>query len=482
MEKERKLGIAGEANRYKAALSAHEMKCRQIFDEIENGEDIYISVDQPITENSYIIEDTNEALAENTQYVRISLLSDRMLEYDSEMFEIRDKATILNKYRPYFVSFIVPLEDNSLHDIQGLGRKWHIGRFINSEELKADDGILLNGILETSASPVSYLKGKLLVFKNKAISASLLNQISSTYDPHSFAFKDNQDIENILQTAWSGDFPEKIDIYNVGHGNADYIRGAHHRILYDVGYNYRSLPQQRKGRYQKAAAAIRQLKPNCVILSHWDLDHIVGCAYAKQDLFRKKWVAPYLVSARDKKATPNSVRLAQYLNILDSLYLVDRDQSNKLIATIPCANDVEMKLWLGSGTSTLTAKNREGLLVEIIDRSGACPHVLLAGDVPYQCMPNHILQNPIDFMHVPHHCSKMELGRLKSVPGKGNCAVISTNRKGDKDLNCDGCHYAELKNKFMCAIATIEHPSGDDAANLSVEISYSAGGGTYRLR
>ncbi len=487
MGKERLFEAKERAERGKTALDAHEMRCREMFDEIERGESVYISVDRQIMEGEVENAYANEVTAGDGQCVRVSLLSDQMLTYDGAMFETRDKAELLNKYKPYFASFIVPLEENSLHEIAGLGREWHIGQFISNEKSNENDeilpgAVLLNGILETSASPVSYLEGKLLVFRNKAISPSLLGRINRTYNPKNFTFTNSGDIESILQAAWDRDILNKIDIYNVGHGNADYIRGTHHRILYDVGYNYRSLPQQRMGKYQKAAAAIRHLKPDCVILSHWDLDHIIGCTYAEQDIFVRKWIAPHLVSSKDKKASSNSVRLAQYLNILGSLCLVDRDQPDKLIATVSCAGQVKIKVWLGSGTSALTAKNREGLLIEILHKSGAYPHVLLAGDVPYQCMPNHILQNPIDFMHVPHHCSKMELSRLKKIPGGGACAVISTNRKKDKKLNCDACHYCRLKDKYTSVVATIEHPSGNDAENLSVEISYSKSGITHSLR
>lgn len=488
MKKKLQSNTVEKVKRSTRVLTDHKMKCWQFFDKIKDGEKIYISVDQPM-------------LAENTQYVRISLLSDKILEYDAEMFGVESRVELLEKYRPYFVSFIAPLEDNCLSEIVKLDDGWYLGqfmrnrgttqakpdrkrrdRFLSDRESTANGEFFLNGILVTSASPVSYIKGKLFVFKNTAIDPKVLSRIGSTYDLGKFVSTGSGDIENILKAAWNKDLPERIDIYNVGHGNADYIRGAHQRILYDIGYNYRGIPTQCTGKYQKAAVAIRHLKPSCVILSHWDLDHIMGCAYAEQDIFKVKWIAPHLTSSKDTKVTANSVRLAQYLNILGNLCLVDRDQHEKLIATIPCPNDVEMKIWLGSGTGILTAKNREGLLIEIIDKRKLYPHVLLAGDVPYKCMPSCILQAPINFMHVPHHCSKMELDILKSMSSKGECAVVSTNRQKKGSLNCDAEHYGELGKKFAHVLATIEHPSGDDAANLSIEISYNASGGAWRLR
>ena len=314
----------------------------------------------------------------------------------------------------------------------------------------------------------------LLVFKNRAFDKATLDKINSAYDPYGFVFTSSSDIEKILNSAWAGDLPDTIDIYNVGHGNADYIRGKNHRILYDVGYNYRCFPGYCSTRYLKAATSIRHLKPSCVILSHWDMDHIIGCAYAEQGVFSKKWIAPSLVSKTDKSTSPNSVRLANYLKALDNLCLVDRNLTPKLIATISCAKTVEIKLWLGGGTSILTSKNREGLMLEIIDNnssSNSYPHILLAGDVPYKCMPNN-LKVPIDFMHVPHHCSNMELVRLGGIPGKGICAIISTNRKKGGGFNYNSNHHDELKNKFHVVINTIDSPSGDDEENRSIQIKY----------
>lgn len=459
----------------------HGCKCRRMFDEIQNGEKIYISVDREIPEDPMRDGYGGGLLAGETEYVRISLLSDEMLDYDAGVFEDRSNRPFLDEYRPYFASFIVPLDGKNWENVRSLGSGWHVGRFAGSEGTADAPGIFLDGILETSASPVCYLEKRLLVFRDRTVSQALLNQISSTYNPRNFAVKSSQEIEKILQTAWGGDFPQTIDIYNVGHGNADCIWGVKHKILYDVGYSYRSLPKPGIGKFQKAAAALRMLKPDCVILSHWDTDHMIGCAYAGQDLFHKKWVAPYLVSDSDHKASPNSVRLAQYLQILDSLCLVDRDQSNKLIAVIPCGNDVEMKVWLGSGASRLTAKNREGLMIEITDRNSVYPNVLLAGDVPYRCMPDQVLRTHFDFIHVPHHCSAMELDRLKTM-SVGTCAVISANRNGKGTLNCDDGHYSELQKKFAVAAATIENPLGDDSKNLSIEIRYTKSKKTWRLR
>ena len=435
---------------YGKELASHRKKCHTIFDNIKNGANIYINVEQNTLE---------EIEGNGTQYVRMSILSDEILSYDIDTFRVEGREELLNRYRPYFVSFIVPIRENKLKNIYALEESWHEAKFINNEETVGEEGILLQG-----TGPVSV---------HKAMKNEVLDKINNTYDPYKFPKTDSKEIEKILNDAWSKDFPNTIDIYNIGHGNADYIRGAKHRILYDIGYNYRSFPSYNNSKYLKAVRSIRQLRPSCVILSHWDLDHIIGCAYAKQNIFCKKWIAPHLVSGKDKKASTNAIRLAHYLWVLGNLCLVDREQTNKLIATIPCRKNAEMKLWLGDGNTTtrINRKNREGLIIQIYDKNNNLGDVLLAGDVPYQSMPD-ILKRNIDFMHVPHHCSKMELARLGVVPTGGIAAVISTNRNKNKKINYDEPHHDELEKKFRKVVNTIDNQPKDDEANLSVQIKW----------
>ena len=72
-----------------------------------------------------------------------------------------------------------------------------------------------------------------------------------------------------------------IDIYNVEHGNVDYILSTHKRILYDIGYNYGCYPSYNphESRFWRAIFAIYHLKPSYVILSHRDLDQVIGFVY-----------------------------------------------------------------------------------------------------------------------------------------------------------------------------------------------------------
>ncbi|MDD3252450.1 MAG: hypothetical protein PHV18_07815 [Lachnospiraceae bacterium] len=463
-------------------LKEHHNKCTNFFNKIEDGEEVYIHLDNPVTED-----DLN---AENETYIRATLLSDEMISYDAEMLghAYNENNELLNKYRPYFVSFIIPYSQTSVTDLMLIENTWYKGIFQTAQsELENNETVIaLEGILETSASPINHLEGTMLVFKNKSLKQSELekiNEIDKTYKISTFTTS-NVIIENYLNSAWNNDYPKLIDIYNVGHGNADYIRGSNnHRILYDVGYSYIKCPKAYGVfPYMRAAMAIRGMKPDCVVLSHWDTDHIIGCAYAEQSLFRKKWIAPSFISSNDKKYCPsiNAKRLAMYLNLLGNLCLVDRSQGKTEIATISCINYAEIILWLGGGKdSKITRHNCEGLILEIVgsrscQRDKNClghqSHILLSGDVPYQCIPNTVFSKKIDFLHVPHHCSGMNLSALTTMLPGGRAAIISTDRKKDGTKNLDNTHLNELGRKYSMVVCTIDHKPVDDDANLSVQI------------
>lgn len=481
------------------SFSYHQKKCLEMFESIISGRNVYIRVERSITETAYGEVRLEEISPEYMQYVNISVLTDEILGYDAEMFQIQDREMLFHTYRPYFISFLVPLDQNNPSTISDLGDGWFLAHF-DGPAAESDDNrsyVELTGILETAASPVNYMDKRLFIFTDRSLPQSVLDKINTTYDPSLFVCTSSSDVETILNNAWANNFPNIIDIYNVGHGNADYIKGKNKRILYDIGYNYRTIPTYSSPKFPRATQALRQVNPCCVILSHWDLDHIIGCAYAEPKVFRVPWIAPFVSltksnakKAKEKGAYPNKIRLANYLRQLGSLYLVDRKQTNKLIAVISCAKDAEIRLWLGSGyDKNITAENRRGLILEIVDKHSRKPHILLTGDVPYESMPD-ILNIPVDFMHVPHHCSNMILNRLKKIPGVGNCAVISTNRDKTGTINYNNCHYKELKRRFSEVINTIdtENPThtkkvpisrtgrfrhlSDDELTLAIRIDY----------
>lgn len=480
----------------------HRQMCHTFFDQIERGERVYIHFESLEESLQSFREPTDpesncERDDQNTVYAEITVLSYSMVEYDlaylgSENF---NQNAEISQYHPYFSFFLVPITSENVSILGKIQmhmsneRNWFIGK-LQSSDFESEFfpyKWMLDGSYITAASPINHLQKKLLIFDDDAISEEerlKINRISKAYDfDFTSAQKTSYEIENILKKAWpTNEIPSTIDIYNVGHGNADYIRSSNGKILFDVGYDYRHVPDETPYNFVRAVRALRRMTPDCVILSHWDLDHIIGCAYAEHSLVDCPWIAPTLLP----NASINAKRLARYLQCLNRLCLIDRNQSPQLIASIHCNSNVLFNLWLCSGfDSLISEENRSGLIVELTERHpGSCyPHVVLAGDVPYRCIPPAVFATSIDFLHVPHHCSKMCLSALKrSNSPAGTLAVISTQRRKNPPheivRNMD--HWQLLHNKFRKVVCTIDHSPVDDSANLSVQINYA--NSTYLIR
>ena len=414
----------------------HTLQCREIINDIIDGRcDLYIRIEDDIEALS------SQRPSEDTPvptYIHFSVLTDKCIEYDSfffSAFQDMDGSSHTNRilscsYRPYFISFVVDAEKVDPAILQHLSSDWHSCRCVLSKSTPAESDHILIGMLVTSASPVSIIQGFKLEFTNKSLPSHLLDTINRPYNPALLPLC--RHVNQVLQDAWDSDTLQSVDIYNVGKGNADYIRGSKRRILYDIGYDHllrypsRHIDQER---FPRAVTAIRHLKPHCVILSHWDLDHIIGCAYAPQRIFAVKWIAPTLDAGK-----VNAIRLARYLNLFHNLCLVDRTQPNKLIAQAH-SGSTSVSLWLGQGNDhrKITKPNCEGLVLEINDHH-TNRNFLFSGDVPYVCMPYGLFnRKTYHFLHVPHHCSSMTLSPLaRCANNMGTLAVITSYNVNDR--------------------------------------------------
>ncbi len=259
-----------------------------------------------------------------------------------------------------------------------------------------------------------------------------------------------------MLSAWKNTICNYIDIYNVGKGNADYIVGNNHIILYDIGYQY-PVPNEIDNHFPKATTEFAELKPDLVIISHWDSDHYIGCLYASNDIFKVNWIAPTLTSDSDKHFSLNAFRLAAYLKALNKLVLVNRAKAGRFNVSVKGRYD---NIFLRMGSSLkdndITDINREGLYIEI-SKAGDWGSVLM-GDVPYKCAVDSIFKmKHLKLLHVPHHCSKMELEKLirSSWGGNDGHAVITTRKwsaktKPKKKSSYDegNDHRKTLRKKF----------------------------------
>ena len=172
-----------------------------------------------------------------------------------------------------------------------------------------------------------------------------------------------------------------------------------------------------------ASEHIQRLRPDGVILSHWDLDHILGCTYADPGAFEKTWIAPEYMT------TLSAYRVARYVQIVGNLCLVPTATAPRHLATATARN-YQARLYQGANSGErMTLTNQCGLLLEIKATINAneSVNVLLTGDVPYNSMPDELVNGTTlyNYIHIPHHCRRMDRTRFGINVAPNAQAIIS---------------------------------------------------------
>lgn len=435
----------------------HHEICKWMFEYAEDGEELWIRIDeQEDTMHSENIE--NYFIGEERPYYRVSIMTQTMLDYDRMMLNLIAEENLIveenlndnlgenryatNMYRPFLLNFLIDITEN-LDSIGFLTNpeninQWFVGSFNEKRE-----GRVFSGYIERIASPAEYRERKIVIC-DKRLPKRILNNINDVYDlgPNPCC-KDTiikTELDRILEK------PEfrTARIYNVGNGNCVYLKGRNSfgklNLLYDIGY-YCTIPAKRIKNitYQPGVNAIRHLRPQCIILSHWDSDHFFGCAYADTDIFRCKWIAPNL----DKNTSVSARRVARYLQVMKKLILVDRS-SGRQIATVQGIHS-QLKLYMGEKKPgkdrTITDCNKEGIVLEYVNYGCYGDiHTFMAGDVPYESIPsvaNFSRNTTYDYLIVPHHGAEMDTNLLSNTSKKNGYAIICAKQGRPKITHTD---------------------------------------------
>ncbi len=407
------------------------------------------------------VEKINYSGADNeaAESAELSVISKKIYDYDSNTVLAIGGNFVIDNYRPYFVSLIVYIDNENSGFFEELGYDWVPVKLHNvnyTGENRAFSAKLMFGInsLEIKNRKIEILNDKKppYLFGKKEINKLVKEDYSEK--KLSSCIKNVKDIKRILASAWKNTICNYIDIYNVGKGNADYIVGNNHKILYDIGHQC-PYPEEKDVYFPKATTEFGELNPDLVIISHWDLDHYIGCLYASDDIFKVNWIAPTLTSDSDKIITLNSFRLAAYLKALNKLVLVKRIKKRTETKSFNVFvkgryDNIFLRMGGGSDEYVDSPRNREGLYIEI-SKAGDWGSVLM-GDVPYNCVVESIFKiKKLKLLHVPHHCSPMELEKLDGSSWGGNDgqAVITTCRVEDDKIYDEGGEHREiLRKKF----------------------------------
>jgi beta-lactamase superfamily II metal-dependent hydrolase len=410
-------------NAGKMSYIHHEI-CHVLFENaMEYKQEIWIHLD--FENNLFSIDNI-----ENNDRLRLSILTNAILEYDQLFFEhFNDDIPIenniaLNMYRPYFFNFIFDFKElkklRSKIENTDASSGWYCAEVI---EHPAESDLI--GDFELSASPIIY-KSNALRISGNPVSAETLEKIKSVYQLNSStstAAHVNYEINHIFSNTTF----TSAHMYNVGDGNFIYLygnsNGSEKRLLFDVGYSYRQKPRQNVStyKYAQSAIAIRQMQPHMVILSHWDCDHFLGAAFCGRKMFDCKWIAP---DFRNISSTSVSAwRLAIFLNQRKKLELVSN--YNSKIASVVVSKNI-FNLYEGKGTGYLSKSNESGLIIEI---SNNHMNSLFCGDVSYEALPQSLDFSSKDYdnLVVPHHGSNMDTGYLHRVNNKRSYICASGN-------------------------------------------------------
>ena len=435
----------------------HKNRVKSIFDDLlKPNNKIYVRLDKI----NYSYSNSNEEAYPIQESAEFSVITEKIYDYDKETILEEGRNLSIKNYRPYFVSLIISLDGRRFNEnIDNFS--WQEAIIINLEgenDVEQNDvgqNDVFRATLLCSASPfqaqeilLQLLPSKdYILFKGKEINKLWMEDYNERlFIPY---ISNHYKITSELRKSWRRVAFDSINFYNVGHGNADYIGENSAGILYDIGYQCSKF-LKRKGSsslFPKAEIEFAKLKPRLVIISHWDSDHFIGCSYASGEIFNVKWIAPIL----DKTISLNAFRLAAFLGKTGKLMLVDRKNAGSF-----CCNTgnhkprLVLRMGKSYGDSNITKRNREGLFIDI----QCCNkmEVILAGDVPYNCMwgvpvnPNSQL-----LLHVPHHCSKMKIDPLDNynltIPNKH--AIISTDIDNKTSgYNEDDKHKEKLEEVF----------------------------------
>lgn len=452
----------------------HHNLCKLMFDDVKSGNEVWIQVNEIYPTND------NQNTEHSSNFLRVSLLTQYMLDYDKNMFQLlsaenEDHVIARETFRPYFLHFLIDIskidkkERIFISKSEHLGQ-WFKGAFLPNEAIIHDkiDGYLMKGFLESSASPIHYEKGCLII-NDTSLGSADLDNINSIYEAYKITTQDDTTVNNELNDIFRDTIFSEARVYNVGNANCIYIKGScgnqPKNLLYDIGYNIPPYGcKLYKTPYIKARRAILQISNHidCIVLSHWDLDHILGCAYAPKHLFLHKWIAPNFLTKEEYSVSAR--RLAVYLNVIGSLMLVERKPTSlrtDAFARITTGTS-SISFWMGINPSPrkvsvrndehwITPVNREGIIIEVINyQGGNYINSLLLGDVPYSSIPNGvnlIKGTSIDYLVVPHHGGYMDYHELDSSTISSNAhAIISASGIGSHPHTT---HTKALDKKFF---------------------------------
>ena len=375
--------------------------------------------------------------------------SDEDIEYHPYFIEFQVNAACLSKYQKLFSlmdgmwhgGYLLPDSSNVAPDLQKLKEAQSIMGVY-------DDTI--PGILMTSASPVRFRRSSLMI-TDHLLSEEEQTMIENLYQTED-SVREDSDIESLLSELFTDITDFKIESFNVGDGNCIYITAtgkSKKKFYFDIGYRYICSLTTEEGEvishYPYAENHLNTRKPDMVILSHWDLDHILGVVYAGEHIFMIPWIAPDLNDdAHPAKASAK--RLAKYLELRGQLNLIPLTTKKFTKKGRQIFKNDKATIGMAKGGGMLTKINNTGIVIRMEGEEG---YTLLAGDAEYSTWPSCISTIKVppkcSYLLVPHHASNMIYKGVPVTDSLQGRAIICAS--GDNEKHPLFTHLLELTKK-----------------------------------
>ena len=230
----------------------------------------------------------------------------------------------------------------------------------------------------------------------------------------------------------------KLNIYNVGQGNFSTVCNDDKPLfVFDVGFTYHESHTSRN--FTDVIVEIEKIKTKYYIISHFDLDHILGCIYLNDDQFNKdiSWIIrdPNEVA----QLSASAKRFLMYIISSCNVCVVKKHT----LTPLNLDSKKQFILYKGDGKGKSKGEKNNSLGLKVLIESPKT--ALLTGDCLYNHFDSKLSKQNLDILAVPHHgCKVDDLTQISNhVLAKSDATAIISVGKNTYS-HPDSNHISEL--------------------------------------
>ncbi|MFM9535361.1 hypothetical protein [Lysinibacillus sp. IITD104] len=417
---------------------------------VDNTKDFFLETYRIVNDFKEVVLYGNDTIQNQKTYGKIveedgeifvTLTNEKMLQVDIG-YLLGEYDARLPNYRPYFYEFIpLHLTDKKIEQL-GLERnKWYNVSLYTDASVQGEfNEKTIKGTLLFSASPI-IRKGRRLIFGEKASTdiEQHFNQLLSQ-EQENWIVNNGDEVkeqfEQALNLSQYNDLEINVIIYSVGQGNWIQVEGMDKgneifSLCFDIGFTI----TETSTLYEDAIkqAALEAKKSNLIMLSHWDLDHILGVSKFSNIDYEKTWIVPQIIDTASESSKRLAVYIAKESNI-NAVFAADTFngtvifKSDYFVLGKGQGNQSGKKMTIGNTYSWKTKYNNLNNLGLILEVKNNGHSMLLPGDCEYIEFPQ-LFMKLYNTIVVPHHGAAVEGVALPDRSVHCSEAIACVNRK-----------------------------------------------------